>query len=153
MREQLLSGCSPVISFSRRFTKLSKNTFEGGQLPGEHPSELGLEKYVMRVVERLRNRIEPDETQGEHPLNAGAQSLQASRHHERGVPDYIVRLTSGLTLLLAIKGMEDNQDKAKHDAARRWISAVNKWSQLVRWQLHVCRSPQTLEKQLLGLIS
>jgi hypothetical protein len=38
----------------------------------------------MRVVERLRNRIEPDETQGEHPLNAGAQSLQAFRHHERG---------------------------------------------------------------------
>jgi type III restriction enzyme len=30
-------------------------------------------------------------------------------------------------LLLEIKGEEDNRDKAKHDAARRWISAVNNW--------------------------
>ena len=67
------------------------------------------------------------------------------------VPDYIVRLTSGITLLLEIKGMEDNQDKAKHDAARRWISAVNNWGQLGQWDLHVCRSPQMLEKQLESL--
>jgi type III restriction enzyme len=35
---------------------------------GEHPSELGLEKYLTRIVERLRDRIEPDDTHGEPPL-------------------------------------------------------------------------------------
>jgi type III restriction enzyme len=185
---------------------------------GEHPSELGLEKYIMRIVERLRDRIEPDETQGEAPLmpvlnryksfgttadvdfkttkpcfptvvshinqvvaDTGQWEQSAAFRLEmaarRGlvscyakndrlglmiayeylgvghnyVPDYIVRLTNGVTLLLEIKGMEDNQDKAKHDAARRWISAVSNWGQLGRWQLHVCRSPQTLEKQLMAL--
>jgi type III restriction enzyme len=67
------------------------------------------------------------------------------------VPDYIVQLANGLTLMLEIKGMEDNQDKAKHDAARRWISAVNNSGQFGRWDLHVCRSPQMLEKQLVAL--
>lgn len=187
---------------------------------GENPSELGLEKYVMRIVERLRDRIEPDETQGEPPLmpilnryrpfgttadvefkttkpcfptvvshinqvvaDTGQWEQSAAFRLEmaarRGlvrcyakndrlglmipyeylgvshnyVPDYIVRLTNDMMLLLEIKGMEDNQDKAKHDAARRWISAVNNLAQFGQWHLHVCRSPQTLEKQIASLYS
>jgi type III restriction enzyme len=187
---------------------------------GEHPSELGLEKYVLRIVERLRARIEPDESQGEAPLmpvlnrykplgttadvdfkttkpcfptvvshinqvvaDTGQWEQSAAFRLEmaarRGlvrcyakndrlglmiayeylgvehnyVPDYLVRLTNGMTLLVEIKGLEDNQDKAKHDAARRWISAVNNWAQLGIWDLHVCRSPQMLEKQLEMLLS
>ncbi len=64
-------------------------------------------------------------------------------------PDYLVRLATDVMLLLEIKGEEDNRDKAKHDAARRWISAVNNWGQLGRWELYVCRSPQLLDKELL----
>src|SRR5207245_618764 len=33
-----------------------------------HPCELGLEKYVRRMVERLRDAIEPDDSEGEPPL-------------------------------------------------------------------------------------
>src|SRR5439155_25364460 len=33
-----------------------------------HPCELGLEKYVQRMVERLRDGIVPDESEGEAPL-------------------------------------------------------------------------------------
>ncbi len=40
-------------------------------------------------------------------------------------PDFVVRLTNGVTLLLEIKGEEREQDRAKHQAARRWVSAVN----------------------------
>lgn len=187
---------------------------------GEHPSELGLEKYVLRIVERLRARIEPDESQGEPPLmpvlnryktlgttadvdfkttkpcfptvlshinqvvaDTGQWEQSAAFRLEmaarRGlvrcyakndrvglmipyeylgishnyVPDYLVQLTNRVTLLLEIKGMEDNQDKAKHDAARRWISAVNNWGQQGVWDLHVCKSPQTLEKQLELVVS
>jgi type III restriction enzyme len=37
-------------------------------LKGEHPCELGLEKYVRLIVERLVTAIEPDEAAGEVPL-------------------------------------------------------------------------------------
>jgi type III restriction enzyme len=63
-------------------------------------------------------------------------------------PDYLVRLGNDVTLVLEIKGFEDNQDKAKHDAAKRWESAVNNWGQLGLWGFHVCRNPQLLEKEL-----
>jgi type III restriction enzyme len=59
-----------------------------------------------------------------------------------------VRLAPGLTLILEIKGYEDDEVKAKHNAAKRWVSAVNNWGQLGRWMFHVCRNPQTLAKEL-----
>ena len=39
-----------------------------GRLPGANPCELGLQKYVERIVERLRDAIQPDDTEGEPPL-------------------------------------------------------------------------------------
>ncbi len=63
-------------------------------------------------------------------------------------PDFLVRLTNGLTVLLEIKGFENNQDRAKHDAARRWAKAVNNWGQLGQWAFHVCKNPQVLGKEL-----
>jgi type III restriction enzyme len=41
------------------------------------------------------------------------------------VPDYVVRFADGTTLFLEIKGHEDDQDRAKHQAAKRWLAAVN----------------------------
>jgi N-terminal domain of anti-restriction factor ArdC len=64
------------------------------------------------------------------------------------LPDYLVRMANGVTLLLEIKGQEDNQAKAKHDSGHRWISAVNNWGKLGKWALHICRNPQMLEKEL-----
>lgn len=57
-------------------------------------------------------------------------------------PDFIVRLSNGTTLLLEIKGEEREKDRAKHQAARRWVSAVNHWGQLGNWAFHACRDPQ-----------
>lgn len=183
---------------------------------GEHPSELGLELYAKRVIERIRDRIEPDDVHGEPPLMpvlnrykqfgttadvdfkttkpcfatvmSHINQVVADTHEweqsaafrlemaaRRGLvksyakndrlgltipydylgnehtytPDYLVRLATDVMLLLEIKGEEDNRDKAKHDAAMRWISAVNNWGQLGRWELHVCRNPQLLDKELL----
>ena len=59
-------------------------------------------------------------------------------------PDFLVRLTNGLSILLEIKGEEDERDRAKHQAARRWVSAVNRWGREGRWDLVVCRDPQQL---------
>ncbi len=61
-------------------------------------------------------------------------------------PDFLVRLQNDVTLILEIKGYEDAQDRAKHDAAKRWVSAVNNWGQHGVWDVHVCKNPQLLEK-------
>ena len=63
-------------------------------------------------------------------------------------PDFLVKLKDGTTLLLEIKGQEDNRDRAKHDAAHRWVSAVNNWGKLGKWALHVCRNPNLIQREL-----
>ncbi len=179
---------------------------------GCDPCELGLEKYVRRIVERLSARIEPDHEQGESPLlpilnryqpngsTAGVnfkttrschptqkshlnqvvldtQTWEATatfrlehsplvrcyaRNDELGLtipyeyqgidrgyePDFLVQLVDGLNVVLEIKGFEDDQTKAKHNAARRWVAALNNWGGLGRWTFHVCRDPQLLEQEL-----
>ena len=42
-----------------------------------------------------------------------------------------------LTLVLEVKGFEDNLTTAKHEGARRWVRAVNNWGKLGRWAFHV----------------
>jgi type III restriction enzyme len=63
-------------------------------------------------------------------------------------PDFLVRLSNGVTVVVETKGYEDDQTKAKHTAAKRWLSAVNNWGQLGRWAFHVCREPQQLGREL-----
>ena len=72
-------------------------------------------------------------------------------------PDFLVRLATpgggpDFTLVLEVKGFEDNQAAAKHDGARRWVRAVNTWGKLGRWGFHVCRNPQVLGNELADLI-
>ena len=50
--------------------------------------------------------------------------LQTSLNYE---PDLLVRLKDDVTLVLEIKGMKTEQDRAKHQAAKRWVTAVNNW--------------------------
>ena len=67
-------------------------------------------------------------------------------------PDFLVRLADGSTLVLEIKGQEDEEDRAKHAAADRWVTAVNNWGKLGRWRRWVCRDPQLLRRELEGLV-
>ncbi len=71
-------------------------------------------------------------------------------HYE---PDFLVRLANDGTLVLEIKGWDDEQDRAKHEAARRWRDAVNNWGELGRWAFAVCHAPQLLSEQLAGHLS
>jgi type III restriction enzyme len=59
-------------------------------------------------------------------------------------PNFIVRLTNGLHLVLEVKGMRRDDTNAKHQAAERWIKAVNNWGKLGKWQFVVCWDPQAL---------
>ncbi|MEX2138347.1 MAG: hypothetical protein WD894_03750 [Pirellulales bacterium] len=179
---------------------------------GAHACELGLRKYVERVVERLSDGILPDDSEGEPPLLpvlnryqatgstanvefktkrrcSGTRKshinqvvldtdtweatttfrLETSAHVEfyarndhlglvipydyQGIdhgyePDFVVRLANGLTLVLEVKGFENDTDKAKHAAAQRWVSAVNNWGELGKWRFHVSRDPHLIEGEL-----
>ena len=182
---------------------------------GANPCELGLERYMKLIAERLRDAIRPDDEQGELPLmpilnrynpvgstadvdfktvqrvhstakshvnqvvldtktweSAAAFRLEESskvshyvKNDHLGLnipyeydkvshyyePDFLVRLPKGLTVVLEIKGYQTDQDMAKHEAARRWVSAVNNWGQLGTWTFHVCRNPQTLGQELAAI--
>jgi type III restriction enzyme len=63
-------------------------------------------------------------------------------------PDFLVKLRSGVTVVLELKGFEDEQARTKHNAANRWVEAVNNWGQLGAWTFHVCRNPQWLDKEM-----
>jgi len=67
-------------------------------------------------------------------------------------PDFIVRLTSGLSVVLEIKGRPHEDTDAKHQAARRWVAAVNHWGRLGTWDFLVCRDPQKLGSAFQGLL-
>ncbi len=64
------------------------------------------------------------------------------------VPDFIVDMTNGIRLIVEIKGQETMQDQAKHQAARRWVKAVNHSQKFGKWDFLVCRNPQTLAYEL-----
>jgi type III restriction enzyme len=195
-----------VFQYVREYTE-RKVDFHGA-----NHCELGLEKYVERTIERLRDAILPDDDAGEPPLLpilnrykpqgtsaevdfktmracrptqkshvdqivldtntweaiAGFQLEQSSavrcyvRNDHLGLaipyeyqsvnhayePDFLVGLTNGLTVVAELKGFEDDVTKAKHNAARRWVAAINNWGELGKWQFHVCRDPQTLGREL-----
>jgi type III restriction enzyme len=193
-----------VFSFVRRFVD-NRVDFNGLDR-----RELGLEKYSKIVVERMRDAIHPDDSQGEPPLlpllnryrpmgtttgvdfittratipstnshinsvvlhsgwEADAAKLLDStdlvkcyaRNDHLGLvipyeylgvdhsyePDFIVRLANDLFLLLEIKGFEVHEQErtnAKHQAAQRWVTAVNNLKDFGIWQFLVCRNLESL---------
>lgn len=63
-------------------------------------------------------------------------------------PDFLVKLASGMTLIVEIKGQFHEETEMKHQAADQWLRAVNRWGQLGRWEFMVCRDPQQLGAML-----
>ena len=59
-------------------------------------------------------------------------------------PDFLVRLKNPVTVILEIKGRPHEETEAKHQAARRWVAAVNHWGRLGEWDFLVCWEPQRL---------
>jgi type III restriction enzyme len=63
-------------------------------------------------------------------------------------PDFIVKMKDGEHVILEVKGMETDQDKAKYEAAKRWCTAVTNWKKMGTWRFLVCRSPGELPEIL-----
>jgi type III restriction enzyme len=68
-------------------------------------------------------------------------------------PDFIVRLHNAVNVVLEIKGKSHEDADAKHQAARRWVAAVNHWGTLGEWEFLVCREPQRLAEEFAKLVS
>jgi type III restriction enzyme len=67
------------------------------------------------------------------------------------LPDYLVRIDAGggtVMYILEIKGLEDEKDRAKFTAARRWCSAVNYHGGFGRWIYVQSRKPGELRAEL-----
>ena len=71
-------------------------------------------------------------------------------------PDFLVRLTNGVTVLLEIKGHEHTaeQNNSKHQAAQQWVTAVNNMKDEVfgHWAFLVCRDVEMLLPELANLV-
>jgi type III restriction enzyme len=63
-------------------------------------------------------------------------------------PDYIVRLPDNRFLMIEIKGMETDEDRAKHEAARRWCDAVSNWGEMGEWRFRVHYDPQVVASEI-----
>lgn len=63
-------------------------------------------------------------------------------------PDYIVRLANGVNVIVEIKGQVHAETTVKHEAAKRWVRAVNHWAELGRWDFLVCWNPQRLGDEI-----
>ena len=48
-------------------------------------------------------------------------------------PDFVVRMKSGLNLILEVKGQIRDKEPHKMEAAKRWVDAVNNWGRLGTW--------------------
>ena len=69
--------------------------------------------------------------------------------HERGYePDFIAHLENSVRLVIEIKGLDQRETGAKHEAAKRWVRAVNRWRGLGEWDFLVCRDPHRLGEQI-----
>jgi type III restriction enzyme len=52
----------------------------------------------------------------------------------RYVPDFLIRLTSGETLILEVKGQPNDESRAKKKALEAWIEAVNGYGSFGVWR-------------------
>ncbi len=68
VRRRVLRFQSRHQLFPQVFRYVDEYTRRKVHFNGAHPCELGLEKYVRLTVERLRDGIVPDESEGEPPL-------------------------------------------------------------------------------------
>ncbi len=67
---------------------------------------------------------------------------QGSRR--RYLPDFLVKLTNGVTLALEIKGEDSPQNKAKRDALAEWVQAVNSTGGFGTWAWDVAFAPSEI---------
>ena len=57
-------------------------------------------------------------------------------------PDYLVRLANGKTLVLEVKGQDDQQQQTEREFLSEWVRAVNGRGGFGEWVADVSRHPK-----------
>ncbi len=65
------------------------------------------------------------------------------------VPDYLIRLSNGKTLVLEVKGVDSEQNRAKRAAMETWVKAVNEQGGFGQWCFDVVFEPARTRDVLL----
>jgi len=63
----------------------------------------------------------------------------------RFLPDFLIRMTNGKTLVLEIKGVDDDQNRAKRSALAAWVQGVNAKGGFGTWVDAVAFAPTQIE--------
>ena len=108
----------------------------------EQAAATGLEMLAVEGVVDCYVRNDHLELTVPYEFNGHARSYE---------PDFLVKLTNGLYVLLEVKGQPHPETEAKHEAAKRWVRAVNRWAELGAWAFEVCWNTQKLGAQLKDL--
>lgn len=67
------------------------------------------------------------------------------------MPDFLVRMDDGGTLVLEIEGQDSDQDRARRAALGRWVEAVNAKGGFGRWRSAVAFRPEQVHDLLAGV--
>jgi len=107
----------------------------------------GWEQAAMFQIERLasQGKVRCYARNENLEFNFPYEVYRAPRVYE---PDFIVELKSGLKVVVEVKGRTHPETATKHEAAKRWVAAVNNWGELGRWEFLVCWDPQRLGDEL-----
>jgi len=54
-------------------------------------------------------------------------------------PDFLIRLSNGNTLILEVKGIDDQQNKTKRQFLDEWVTAINADGRFGKWVWAVSR--------------
>lgn len=66
-------------------------------------------------------------------------------------PDFLVRLKSGLMLIIETKGEESDESRAKHRFLDEWVKAINQTQGFGRWRWTVVTDAAKIESHLQDL--
>ena len=67
----------------------------------------------------------------------------------RFLPDFLIRLANGKTLVLEIKGVDDDQNRAKRSALAAWVQGVNQKGGFGTWAHDVAFAPHQIQDIIL----
>ncbi len=60
------------------------------------------------------------------------------------IPDFLIKLSNGKTLVLEIKGQDSDQNRAKREALADWCDAINNLGEYEKWEFDVAFSTATM---------
>jgi type III restriction enzyme len=60
-------------------------------------------------------------------------------------PDFLIKLSNGVTLVLEVKGQDSQQNQTKREFLGEWVQAVNEQGGFGRWAWDVSRDPADID--------